>query len=156
MRLITPILLACVLLFSCKKESPSLSNISWLEGSWLTELNGNQTNEVWKWQNDSLMTGYSVIKNGRDSTILETLEIAKKGGTLLFAANPKGQNQGQPVTFTLTGISDQRVTFENPAHDFPQKITYTNIGNDSLVAVVSGTVAEKQKDIIFSFVRIRK
>ena len=28
--------------------------------------------------------------------------------------------------------------FENPGHDFPKKISYTKITNDSLVAEISG------------------
>ncbi len=40
--------------------------------------------------------------------------------------------------FTSTAVSDSAVTFENPAHDFPQRIIYRRRGADSLIARVEG------------------
>jgi hypothetical protein len=36
------------------------------------------------------------------------------------------------------------LVFENKEHDFPQKITYTKISNDSIVAEISGMKDGKQ------------
>jgi uncharacterized protein DUF6265 len=35
-------------------------------------------------------------------------------------------------------VSDSAVTFENPSHDFPQRIIYRRRGADSLLARVEG------------------
>jgi hypothetical protein len=38
----------------------------------------------------------------------------------------------------MTKSNENEITFENPKHDFPNKIVYTKITNDSLVAVIYG------------------
>lgn len=36
------------------------------------------------------------------------------------------------------------MVFENPAHDYPNKIVYQKVGNDSLVAEIFGKKMEKK------------
>jgi len=40
--------------------------------------------------------------------------------------------------FASIAVSDTAVTFENPTHDFPQRVMYRRAGRDSLVARVEG------------------
>jgi hypothetical protein len=67
----------------------------------------------------------------------------------------KDQNAGLPVAFTLTQASENRLVFENPAHDFPQKITYTRITGDSLLAEISGTINSEEKSQQFPMTRVK-
>jgi hypothetical protein len=57
---------------------------------------------------------------------------------LFYIPSVKAQNEGRPVCFTAVQVSDDRLVFSNPAHDFPQTITYSRTGTDSLLAVISG------------------
>ena len=49
-------------------------------------------------------------------------------GTLAFIASPSGQ---APTVFPLLRISDAEATFENPQHDFPQRVVYARDENQS-------------------------
>tara|TARA_Y100000815_G_scaffold271620_1_gene298650 strand:- start:17925 stop:18092 length:168 start_codon:yes stop_codon:yes gene_type:complete len=46
----------------------------------------------------------------------------------------------------MTAINDSLIVFENPEHDYPQKIAYRKVNADSLVAEISG----KPKGIMHS------
>jgi hypothetical protein len=51
----------------------------------------------------------------------------------VYLAQPGGR---APVQFRLTARTRTGATFENPAHDFPQRIVYRRSG-DSMVATIS-------------------
>ena len=38
----------------------------------------------------------------------------------------------------MTSNENENLTFENPKHDYPNKIVYKKINNDSLVATIYG------------------
>ena len=65
----------------------------------------------------------------------EHLHIRAAGDTLVYTAIPARQQQ---TDFRAVAPQEGVVSFENPAHDFPQKITYRRITADSLVARVEG------------------
>ena len=73
---------------------------------------------------------------GTSITGFEFLCIAERDGGLVYTAMP---NARTPATdFTLTGISAESVTFENPAHDFPKLIRYTRRPDGALETMVGG------------------
>ena len=66
-----------------------------------------------------------VASNGR--TQFEFLRIEQRAtGQIVYVASPGG---GPTTDFTLTQLGTQRATFENPAHDFPRRLTYWREGN---------------------------
>ena len=50
-------------------------------------------------------------------------------------------------------MTDSAVTFENLAHDFPQRVMYRRVGGDSLVARVEGTRAGRTRGVDFAYRR---
>jgi len=64
--------------------------------------------------------------------------LEQKNDSLFYKVTVKGQNNNEAVAFYLTTADDDQLVFENPKHDFPNKITYSKISNDSLVAEISG------------------
>ena len=66
--------------------------------------------------------------------------IEERNGEVYYVPTVKTQNAGKAVEFKMTYSTDKEWVFENPQHDFPQKITYTMITGDSLVAEISGTI----------------
>lgn len=110
----------------------------WLIGSWLNPGKDGVAVEEWKAKDDSTFEGTSYVITPADTLILETIRIEERNGNLFYVPTVAGQNDGKPVTFTLTSGGEGKLVFENPQHDFPQKITYTAVGKDSLVAEVSG------------------
>jgi hypothetical protein len=81
----------------------------------------------------------------------EIMLIREGPNGLTFEVTPSGQ----PLTTFLAGSSsDSAIGFENLTHDYPQTIRYTRHGADSLVAVVSGTIHDRQRAIEFHYARV--
>ena len=62
------------------------------------------------------------------------IRLAYAENGVLYIAQPQG---GAPTRFAATVISDTLAVFENPAHDFPQRIAYVRVHADSVVARIS-------------------
>ena len=81
-----------------------------------------------------MLIGYS--RSGRGETVreFEFLRIqAGADGALAYWASPGGR---APVAFRLVSASGTEAVFENPQHDFPQRIRYVRAG-DRLTATIS-------------------
>lgn len=159
-------LIAAVLLFSCNgstpasKEKPAakkyaLEKIKWLLGAWENRADGTLITESWEQKNDSVYIAKGYVVVGTDTVSAETIRLEQKNGSVYYIPTVSGQNEDQPVVFTLTSASDREWVFENPEHDFPQKITYTQVTPDSLVAEISGMVRGKKNAREFSMKRIK-
>jgi len=96
------------------------------------------------------MLGQSRTVRGDTLVEYEQLRIYERGGKLVFAANPSGQT---PSEFVSTTLSDSVVIFENPEHDFPQRIVYRRNGADSLAASVEGIARGKERRVSFPYAR---
>jgi len=134
------ILAAITLCVSCKKSKKEnkLESMQWLIGTWENKSDEGDMIETWSKTNDSLYVGTSYFIKEKDTLDSESIELKQKGETILYVPTVKGQNNNQPVTFQLTQQTPKQLVFENPKHDFPQKIVYQQITADSLVATISG------------------
>ena len=65
-------------------------------------------------------------------------------------AEPSGQ---APADFEASAVSDSLITFENPAHDFPQRVIYRRRGSDSLIARIEGTRNGRVRGVDFPYAR---
>lgn len=95
-------------------------------------------------QNDSTFSGDSYFINTKDTVHFESIQLVQKAEELTYIATVVGQNNEQPVAFKLTSDTDDTFTFENPAHDYPQKISYKKVSGTSLIASISGKQQGKQ------------
>ena len=89
------------------------------------------------------MLGMSrTIARGR-AVASEYLRIDTRDGTdsLQYTAMPSGQSL---TVFTASLVEPRHVVFENPAHDFPQRIIY-RLDGDTLSARIEGTQAGKPR-----------
>ena len=128
---------------------------SWLIGNWKGTSAEGICIEQWQFRNDTTYIGEGYFIRGRDTLSQESLRLVQMGERLWYVPTVKNQNHGKPVPFKLTMARPHELLFENPTHDFPQKIAYTLHGNDSLEAVISGTVNGKEKSERFSMQRQR-
>ena len=110
---------------------------AWLAGCWVRERGTRRIDDLWMAPRAGIMLGVS--RTVRSDTLVEYehLAIERRGGTLVYRATPSGQ---APAEFTATAVGVDEVVFENPAHDFPQRIIYRARGTDSLVARIEGPV----------------
>jgi Domain of unknown function (DUF6265) len=112
-----------------------ISVLSWMAGSWAGAAEGVEMEEHWTSPRGGCMLGlHRDVAKGR-TVLFEFLRIEEQGGKLVYLASPKG---APPTPFTAVEVGPSRVVFENPTHDFPQRILYWRDGTD-LVARVEGT-----------------
>ena len=120
------------------KKYPKLEEAKWLIGSWGNSTKEGDLTESWNQLNDSTLSGKTTFITGKDTLFTETIEITQVNDSLLYNTKVSNQNEGKTVSFKAVALTKNQIVFENPKHDFPQKIAYTKISSDSLVAKISG------------------
>ena len=126
-------------------------------GTWQMKTAKGIIGETWKKVNDTELhsTGYK-INLGGDTSLLENVQLVKKGGAIYYIPILKNQNEGKPVAFKLTIAKSKQFIFINPTHDFPQRIVYQFITPDSLHAWVDGKYHGKFAKQDFYYKRVKK
>ena len=130
-----------------------IKKADWLIGFWQNVSENEVSTEIWEKKNDSTFAAKSFVIVKHDTVFEETIGIEQKGNTVYYIPKVKDQNGGKAVEFVLAASNDDQLVFENLKHDFPQKISYTKITHDSIVAEISGIEEGKQKSILFPFTR---
>jgi hypothetical protein len=139
----TTLILLLLAFVSCKNsesnQKEKIKSVNWLLGKWESNVYQGSLSENWKKSNDSTFQAESLFIKEKDTLHFESITLQQKGQELIYTATVKGQNNDKPVSFKMTSETAKKLVFENPKHDYPQKITYTLINKDSLVAEISGT-----------------
>lgn len=117
--------------------SDPLAGLAWLAGCWSAERAEAGSIEQWTAPAGGLMLGLSRTLRGARVVEFEFMQIrALADGRVLFIAQPGGQ---APTSFTLQpAAADGGAVFENPAHDFPQRVIYRRGSDGSLAARIEG------------------
>ena len=133
-----------------------IESLAWLSGCWERRGPRGVTEEQWARPAGGSTIGFSrTVRRiaDRDSTTeYEFLRVFRRDGKLVYAALPSGQRYSE---FTETSATDSAVVFENPKHDFPQRITYARRGADSIVARIDGTIQGRSRAVDFAYERVR-
>lgn len=108
-----------------------------LAGTWKME-NGNIF-EHWDIISDENMKGFSYKMSENKIKVSEYLEISSTKGNIIYTAVVLNQNNGKGIEFILTQ-SDSVFVFENPEHDFPQKISYLKRSATEIFVTISGNI----------------
>lgn len=127
------------------KDFEELNKASWLIGEWQKKDSIGTLQENWKSENDSTYSGvsYFIIEKG-DTVHSESIELMEDKEHLIYTATVKGQNNDDSIPFQMTESTDSLLVFENPKHDFPQKIKYKLNKDKSILATVSGKQKGKE------------
>lgn len=137
-------IMAAVLSLLLVAASPvvTVDDLAWLAGDWVSEADGRWTEESWSAPRGGVMIGYSRSGRGEALREFEFLRIAAgEGGGLAYLAQPQGR---APVAFPLVRHDKASATFENAAHDYPQRIAYARTG-DTLTATISAIDGSKPR-----------
>jgi hypothetical protein len=112
----------------------TIARVEWIAGTWIGEQGGAAVfEEHWTPPAGGAMLAVSRTVKGDRMVAFEFLRIVERDGGLVYVAQPGGQ---PPTDFTLTALTGESATFENPSHDFPKVIQYTRRA-DALEARVS-------------------
>ena len=135
---------------------PLIENVGWLLGEWQNTSSEGKLTETWEKLNDSTYAGKSFFVIGKDTVSSEKIRLEQHGKTLLYIPTVKDQNNEQPISFVQTSSSTNQMIFENPKHDFPQRISYTLTYKTALVAEISGVVNGKKKSQSFPMQKVNE
>lgn len=86
--------------------------------------NGSSRLETWDKENRKTLSGKGISVAKGDSTVLESITLYTNQHQTWYVPVVRDQNKGQEVPFKLVSSTSDLFVFENPEHDFPQRITY--------------------------------
>jgi hypothetical protein len=133
------VLAVSVCLSASASAQEAAPDLSWLSGHWRSEAEGRVSEEIWTAPEGGIMLGLGrTIRDGRASGF-EFLMISLEGEAA-YHAQPGGR---PPVRFALAEHGPDRAVFENPDHDFPQRIAYVRDGDrlDAEISLLDGSGA---------------
>jgi len=133
-----------------------LDDLDWIVGKWKRESRRGEVYESWQRLSDRTVEGDSWIVSSSDGTkhALESLLLVEMAGEVFYI--PKVAENEFPVPFRRTSMKPGRVVFENPNHDFPQKIIYLRTGDDELKVTIEGPGdSEESRQVDFHFRRAK-
>jgi uncharacterized protein YciI len=107
-----------------------------LQGTW--KMENQEVYEHWDILNEHSMKGFAYKMDDGQMLINEYLEVSQTGKDITYIATVLNQNQGRGIPFQLTRSGEAWV-FENPMHDFPKKIAYTQRSENSIFVEVTGS-----------------
>lgn len=111
-----------------------VEDISWLSGTWVSREGDRWTEEWWTPPRGGIMIGAGFSGRGETASSFEHMRImAGEDGAVAFHGMPGG---APAVRFPLVKGGKGEAVFENPAHDYPQRISY-RLEGETLVATTS-------------------
>ena len=130
-----------------------LPKLAWLAGCWQAEKDEQGNGETWMPPAAGTMLGVARTVRGGRTVAHEFMQIRETApGRLTFIALPSGQPE---AAFPAISVAIDEVLFENPQHDFPQRIRY-RLGSDGrLTAQIEGRLDGAERSLEFVLRRIR-
>ncbi|MDH3290647.1 MAG: DUF6265 family protein [Gemmatimonadota bacterium] len=132
-------------------QGERLDRIGWLAGCWETQGGNTVVEEQWMRPRGGSMLGMSrTIRAGR-TVGWELVRIEVRVDRLVYVAEPSGQAMAE---FAEVALTDSLVSFENPYHDFPQRITYRRQSDGALAARVESVTGETPRGFDLAYHRV--
>jgi Domain of unknown function (DUF6265) len=132
-----------------------LSALQHLSGIWKMGAGEKSFYEQWYWVSPDEIAGKSYKLKEKDTIVFESTRIKNQAGQINYLSRVKNQNQGKEIAFKLQTSANQTLVFENPTHDFPQRIIYQFISVDSLHAWIEGFHNGKKEREDYFYSRLR-
>lgn len=128
----------------------AVERLTWLQGCWEATAPQRTVEEHWMAPRGGSMVAMSRTVRADRLTGHELVVLRELDGGLVYQAHPSGQPAAE---FPLKTLDDSTVVFEDPAHDFPQRIGYRR-GADSLLAWIEGTAGGRERRVEFRYRRV--
>ena len=143
-----------LLLFVAAASLPAadpLAPLAFMSGCWEMKQGPMTIEEQWSKPAAETMMGLSrTMKAGR-TVFSEFMRIEKQGADFYYT--PRIGTKQAPVPFKMTKATADEAVFENPAHDFPQRILYRKTA-DGLFARIDGVDKGKPRGEDFPMKRV--
>ena len=149
--LIAGLLVAAAGSASAQDGRATLNRAGWMAGCWEGTSGSDHVEERWSPARGGTMVGTGRTFRGDSTASVEMAILRPRGDTLRYEAHPVGQ---EPTVFSGTGTRGDSIVFENPLHDFPQRIIYRRVGADSLHARVEGPSDGRLRGVDYRMARV--
>ncbi|MEZ5344995.1 MAG: DUF6265 family protein [Pyrinomonadaceae bacterium] len=139
--------------FGQEKAKVTIDDLDWIAGCWENKgkTEGSYTMEHWTKPAGMMLAVSRTVKNGRVG-FFEYLRIIEKGADVYYVAKPA--NAEKETSFKLTSLENNNAVFENPEHDFPQRIVYKLENEDSIAVRVEAEKDGKPSGFGFSMKKV--
>ncbi len=133
----------------------NISKFAWMSGCWERSDKAKSllVSESWMLPAGTSMLGMGRTVKGDKTADYEFMRIEIRGMDYYFVAQPKAN--ATETAFKLTTSQPTSATFENPDHDFPQRVIYRKAGRNKLFARVEGKIDGKDEGEDFRYTRTR-
>lgn len=108
--------------------------------------------EQWMRPAGTSMIGMGRTVRGGKTVDHEFMRIEQRADGIYFVAKPSSNKE--ETAFKIKSSTSTEVVFENPEHDFPQRVIY-KFSDQALVGRIEGTQNGKAMGIDFPFVRVK-
>ena len=144
--------LFCFVRAGAQEQKFKLEDFVWLAGCWENDRAGRMSEERWTKPKAGMMLGTGqTLKDGK-TVEFEFMRIHEEKGEIFYTAKPSGQPE---ASFKLVSHKDGKAVFENPQHDFPQRVIYGKQSDGSLLARIEGEMNGQKRGIDFPFNRAK-
>lgn len=128
-----------------------LESLAWLAGCWSNPRGEAGSGEYWQPPAGGTMLGLGRLVRGGRTVEYEFLRLhVDPEGRVVYTATPSGQAE---TSFVASAIGVGGATFENPAHDFPQRIVYIRDAAAGMTVRIEGPRQGRPHAVEFRFER---
>ena len=126
-----------------------INQLSFMAGSWVKENGPRRLEEHWTVPAGGTMIGMNRTVVGERTAAYEYLRIERTSDGIDYVAIPVRQ---ELTRFRLIECAENRAVFENPDHDFPNRIIYERTG-DKLIGRIEGKRGGKEASAQWEWTR---
>lgn len=130
-------------------KKATIQDLAWLAGAWVGTKGKSSIEERWSPPLGGSMLATSRTVAGDKLVMFEFLRVVERDGGLVYVAQPAGRT---PTEFVLTELDAKHAVFDNPRHDFPQRIAYEVTEGGGLRATI-GRVQSGGRKQVFEWTR---
>jgi hypothetical protein len=143
-------MLALILAAQLAGPPATIDQMAWLKGCWVQAKPNGVVEELWMGPGGGTMLGLGrTVRDGKLREY-EFVRIVEADGSLAYVAEPSGQEK---ATFPLKSLTPDEAVFENPTHDFPQRVIYRRLGPDAVTGRIEGEIGGQAKSVDFPYKR---
>jgi hypothetical protein len=126
-----------------------------LEGLWKMKTKRGAICEEWKKVNKNYLQNKGYMINGTDTIITERVALQRSNDDIFYTSIVEDQNNKKPIVFILTKSESNTFVFENTKHDFPKRIVYKIVTEDSLHAFIDDGMDGSKKRQNFYYKKVK-
>ncbi|RPJ53445.1 MAG: hypothetical protein EHM23_30935 [Acidobacteria bacterium] len=130
----------------------TIQDVAWIKGCWEGGDADSRITEQWMAPQEGTMFGASrTTKNGKMVDYEYLMIRVNEAGEIHYLAKPSRQPES---AFKLVRVGTREAVFENPEHDFPQRIIYRVKEDGSLHARIEGMSNGQVKGVDFPMKKV--